>query len=322
MQAALNIFILLALSAIPVAAMGAPADDSPPVISPLVHEMLTIEFEPINEMSGLVRSRRFEDVYWIHNDSGDTARLFAVNGRGEVLFPSFMQRMYYGEKVEEGKQPWPGLAVEVAANLDWEDIAVDDEMIYIAEMGNNDNARRDLGVYVIPEPNPRSVGRTRSLKFVPVRYPDQEEFPAQQWRYDNEAMFVFNDKLYFLTKHRRRGEPMGWEPGTDLYRLNSMKTGEFNVLEKVDEHEQITLVTGADVSPDSKHLVVLCYTQLWVFKRPRRGDKWLSTDPRMIPLIFEQTGQVEAVAWQDNDTIVIGNEQSRLYTVELAEFPE
>ncbi|MBD3648731.1 MAG: hypothetical protein HUJ31_15055 [Pseudomonadales bacterium] len=160
------------------------------------------------------------------------------------------------------------------------------------------------------------------MKFIPIRYPDQEAFPAKKWHYDNEGMFVFRGKLYFLTKHRKAGEPMGWEPGTHLYRLNDMKTDEFNVLEKVDSHDRITLVTGADLSPDGEHLAILCYTQLWVFERPRSGDKWLSTDARMIPLTLEQTRQVEAVTWQDNDTIIFGNEQSRLYTVELADFPE
>ncbi len=282
----------------------------------------TLEFGSISELSGIARSRRFDDIYWVHNDSGDTARLFAIDGDGKIVFPSYQRRMYYGEEVEEGKQPWPGLAVALAANLDWEDIAADDEMIYIAEMGNNTNARRDLGVYVVPEPNPRAVGRTRTLKFVPVRYPDQKEFPAKEWHYDNEGMFVFKGKLYFLTKHRKPGEPAGWEPGTHLYRLDSMKTGEFNELRRIDQHDQVSVVTGADLSPDGEHLAVLCYTQLWVFDRPGRGDRWLSSDSRMIPLAFEHTKQAEAVTWRDNETIIIGNEDSELFVVSLTDLPE
>lgn len=290
--------------------------------SELVHKEKDLAFAPIAEMSGISKSRRFDDVYWIHNDSGDSARLFAINGNGEVIFPSFLSQNYHGTDTEDGKQPWPGLAVEVAANIDWEDIAVDEEMIYVAEMGNNGNARRDLGVYVIPEPNPRAVAHTRALKFVPVRYPEQKSFPAEQWHYDVEGMFVFQEKLYFLTKHRQRGKASGWEAGTKLYRLDSMKTDEFNVLTRVDTHDQISLVTGADLSPDGEHLVVLCYTQLWVFERPVSGDAWLSAPSRMISLRLEQTKQAEAVTWRDNRTIIIGNEESELFRVDLEDMPD
>ena len=58
-----------------------------------------------------------------------------------------------------GKPPYPGVRLDGAANFDWEDIAIDGETLYVPDMGNNGNARRDLGVYVLPEPNPASDGR-------------------------------------------------------------------------------------------------------------------------------------------------------------------
>ena len=54
--------------------------------SPLV-DAGTVTFEPVNEMSGIAKSNTFEDVYWVMNDSGDTPRIFAVNGRGELIKP-------------------------------------------------------------------------------------------------------------------------------------------------------------------------------------------------------------------------------------------
>ncbi|MEX2488260.1 MAG: hypothetical protein WD356_01895 [Pseudomonadales bacterium] len=210
----------------------------------------------------------------------------------------------------------------MAANIDWEDIAVGEEMIYVAETGNNGNARRDLGVYVIPEPNPRAVARTRALKFIPFRYPEQEHFPAKQWHYDSEAMFVFDGTLYFLTKHRQPGEISAWEPGTNLYRLDTMRPDKFNTLTPVDSHQDVSLVTAADLSPDGEHLAILCYTNLWVFERPGEGDKWLSAPARMIPLQPGKTKQAEAVTWADKDTLIIGNEESELFRVKLADMSD
>jgi hypothetical protein len=104
-----------------------------------IQKVTNIEFEAISEMSGLAKSRRYADVYWMHNDSGDRARLFAADSEGKVIIPRFMSSFYHGEREEADKNPWPGLIIETAVNIDWEDIAVDEDFLYIADMGNNGN---------------------------------------------------------------------------------------------------------------------------------------------------------------------------------------
>jgi hypothetical protein len=127
--------------------------------------------------------------------------------------------------------------------------------------------------------------------------------------------------LYFLTKHRKPGKIAEWETGSNLYRLDSRYTDRFNILTKVDEHPGLRLATGADLSPDGKHLVILAYTQLWVFSNPGRKGKWLSGDARRLPLTLENTRQVEAVCWLDNETILIGNENRDLFKLKLSDIP-
>ncbi|SVC85139.1 uncharacterized protein METZ01_LOCUS337993, partial [marine metagenome] len=34
-----------------------------------VEKFYDLDFEPISEMSGMVKSKRFPEVYWLHNDS-------------------------------------------------------------------------------------------------------------------------------------------------------------------------------------------------------------------------------------------------------------
>lgn len=285
----------------------------------------TISYGPLAELSGLVKSKRFPGVIWAHNDSGDIPRLFAINETGEVLFPSFLQNKYYTDPPQAGKEEWPGHLVHLAANLDWEDIAIDEDFIYIADLGNNGNARRDMGIYVIPEPNPTAVEATRPLRFLPIRYPDQAQFPAEEWHFDNEALFTDGGHLYFLTKHRQPGKPAQWESGSKLYRLETNHTDKFNILKKVDQHPGVLLATGADLSPDGEHLVVLGYTQLWVFSKPglsaRKKGRWLSGDARRLELTLANTRQAEAVCWLDNDTLLIGNENRDLFKVELSDIP-
>src|SRR5262249_35783673 len=45
----------------------------------------TIQVAAIHEASGIVASALHEDTYYVHNDSGDRARFFAVSGSGADL---------------------------------------------------------------------------------------------------------------------------------------------------------------------------------------------------------------------------------------------
>jgi hypothetical protein len=287
----------------------------------VLEQPLQITFPAVNEMSGIVKSRRFDNVYWVHNDSGDQPRLFALDNNARIIFPGFLRRDFHGETVAPGKRPWPGHEIHVAANVDWEDIAVDDDMLYIADMGNNGNARRDLGVYVVPEPNPRAVELTRPIAFLPVRYPEQDSWPASQWHYDSEALFVADHQLYFITKHRQPGKIDKFEAGAMLYRLDTRFTDKYNDLVKVDQHDLLAVATGADLSPDGRLLAVVTYQDLWLFEKPAAGDQWLSSQAYRLALDRSQIKQVEAITWIDDDTLLLGNEEGQLYQVKRSSVP-
>ena len=123
---------------------------------------------PAKENSGIVKSRQWPDVFWMHNDSGDEPRVYAVRRDGTV-YPSDR----YGTEQ-------PGTLIGGAINVDWEDITVDNRgHLIVADSGNNYNDRRDLVLYVLPEPSP-AAGRTTWIRRVFFRYPDQVQFPAPQ----------------------------------------------------------------------------------------------------------------------------------------------
>ena len=39
----------------------------------------------IPEASGIVKSRRYPGIYWVHNDSGNPPLLFAIRGDGRIV---------------------------------------------------------------------------------------------------------------------------------------------------------------------------------------------------------------------------------------------
>ncbi len=277
---------------------------------------------PVNEMSGIAKSVTYQDVWWVHNDSGSDPRLFALDGKGRVIMPDSARAAFRVENKKKGggsekgkKELWPGLEVLGAHNVDWEDIAVHDGSIYIADLGNNLNARRDLGIYVVREPNPRVTTKARVLKFIPVAYPDQDEFPPSRLQFDCEGFFFSDEKIYLLSKHRNRiGVTVG---GTKLYRLDTEYSDRVNVAKLVSIHPDFDVPTSARLSPDSNHLCVLTYSSLWVFARPKTGDDWLSGRSRKILLPMSDTRQVEGVCWVNDGEIRFSNEQRDLYQVSL-----
>ena len=227
----------------------------------------TFSADPLSEVSGMVKSRSYTNTYWVVNDSGNGNRLFAVNNEGNNIIPTFSRFSFYGEDAEEGKEQWEGFRVLYAENIDWETMTVDDNYLYVGDVGNNFNNRRDLKVYLLSEIDPTASTQSAVIKMLPVRYPDQTEFPSiVSPHFDSEAMFIADGALYFITKHRNgRG---GYEAGAKLYRLDTDFTEQGNELTLVETHSDLLAVTGAELSPDDQTLAVVSYEALWLFGRP------------------------------------------------------
>lgn len=111
----------------------------------------------IVEASGLVASAKTPGVLWVHNDSGDGARLFAVRRDGALV---------------------AALDVRGAAARDWEAMAAGPgaggaPALYVGDIGDNDAARASVTIYVVPEPAldppPSSVTVERVVE---LRYED------------------------------------------------------------------------------------------------------------------------------------------------------
>ena len=119
------------------------------------------------EVSGIAAGIASPNVLYVHNDSGDSARFFALDKRsGDVLAEYHV----------------PG-----AHNVDWEDIAVGPcsagSCLYIADTGDNDEKRKDTALYRAPEPR-QGATSVKAERF-PVRYPHGAR--------DAEALFEDSD---------------------------------------------------------------------------------------------------------------------------------
>lgn len=266
--------------------------------APAQHLVGSLGAGPAKENSGIVKSRNEENVFWMHNDSGDEPRIYAIRRDGTV-YPS-------------DRYDTPGTLIGGAINVDWEDIATAaDGTIIVADLGNGENDRRDLALYFIDEPA-ATAGRTTFRRKVFVRYPDQPSIPAPQenFNFDCEAIFTLGESLYLLTKHRS-------DSATKVYRLDDFTEGTTHDLELLQRFEIGGQAVAADALPDGSRIVVATYDTLWLFEVSNR-DRPLDTPIARLPFDGED---VEAVCFDGPDTVLFADEATaKLYRADIADF--
>src|SRR3954471_8051797 len=62
-----------------------PTDVASAVSIGLPTQIGTISASVLPEVSGIVDGRATPNTFWVHNDSGDTARFYAINHQGTLL---------------------------------------------------------------------------------------------------------------------------------------------------------------------------------------------------------------------------------------------
>lgn len=204
----------------------------------------------IDETSGLVVSRRHADVLWLHNDSGDSARVFAVQPAGALL----------------------GIfTLPTVEAIDWEDIAVGPgpragrSYLYIADIGDN-RRRRTEGVFLyrVPEPpltaSPEDPARGHlgPLERFRLRYPDGP--------HDAETLLVdpTTGEVVVLTKALFRAPRIFYIDALDKP-LATFEGGE--PLDLKAAGIRALLPTGGDVSADGRWVLVRSYRSAYLWHR-------------------------------------------------------
>lgn len=240
----------------------------------------------IAEISGIAPSRTAKGLWWVHNDSGDKARLYVVNSGGKLL----------------GRYTVTG-----ARNRDWEDMAgfTAQKRLYIADFGDNELKRDDLTLYRVKEPDLSkgiSDGATEPAEVFPFRYPDG--------RHNAEALFVDpkTGRPYIVAK--TMSPPGGVYRFPMPLRPNVIVTLEKMTGAAVDRISSLLMVTGAAASPNGDRVVVRTYLGAFEITRVAGGsfETIFKSTPQSIKLPREQQG--EAISYTlDGKSLVTTSEK-------------
>jgi hypothetical protein len=138
---------------------------------PPLERLGTLDRQRIPEASGIVKSRRYPGVFWVHNDSGNAPLLFAIRRDGQII------RQFRLE----------------VPNIDWEDISIDDQgHLYLGDIGNNGGVLPLRAIYRIDEPDPAEpTDRTlRASSATFYTFPTRDPFDAEGLVYDGDTAIV------------------------------------------------------------------------------------------------------------------------------------
>ncbi|HWW77716.1 MAG TPA: hypothetical protein VNZ44_20095 [Pyrinomonadaceae bacterium] len=278
-----------------------PVADATPVT------LARLEDPAITESSGIVASRRNPGLFWTHNDSGDSARVFAFDreGRSRGTF-----------------------RVEGAQARDWEDIAAGpgpaqgQTYLYVGDIGDNGREREQVVVYRFPEPELKAYATggaalsTEPAEAVRLKYPDGA--------HNAEALLVHpsTGDLYVVTKTAG---------GAGVYKLAAPFTAEgVHTLARVatlNGPEAFgMLVTGGDISPDGTRVALCDYLQAYELTLPAGAknfdDIWSQT-PVVVPIGVRGSGIGEAVCYRlDGAALLATSEGDHPPLIEIALPPE
>ncbi len=227
----------------------------------------------LTEISGLAPSRRTADIVWAHNDSGDRARLFALDAHANVRGT---------------------VRIDGARAYDWEDLAsftMDGEAwLLVGDVGDNASHRADAYLYLIREPDPATLDPDRETTAplvvrMSVVYPDGPR--------DCEALAVDSlTRTIFLISKRTVPAvvytlPLTTNPvraeltptATRLTPLDLPQPSPIQSMMPTPSGRYGSQPTGFDIAADGSAAVVLTYANIWLYPH-QAGETWAETFAR------------------------------------------
>jgi hypothetical protein len=266
-----------------------------------------LEDRAIDESSGIAASRRYPDLFWTHNDSGDGPFLYAFDrqGRKHGTWRVMGAKADDWEDIASGPGPQPGQSY-----------------LYVGDIGDNGKDRREIIVYRIAEPRVTAIAaasdrsapeRTEPAEAIRLRYPDR--------RHDAEALAVHpvTGDLYVITKTRNTTAASG------VYKLAApFSTSTVHTLEKVSGLIIPSLlpgmITGADISPDGRRIILCDYFNAYELNLPEGSNNKFDDIWKQTPVTVKlgPRPQGEAICYRlDGRAILATSEASPAPLIEI-----
>lgn len=265
----------------------------------------------VPEMAGLIRDGRLAEIsgmaaspsapqrFWVHNDSGANADVFAIDANAAVRARLRLL----------GVKP-----------VDWEDMAAftldGQSWLLLADTGDNGGVRKRVELVIVEEPALGSTADEQSFQSAPAR---RIPFRYADEPHDVEAVGVDATTATVLLLTKRTTPLQVWSlPLRADARTETVATliGELQVADELlpgvdfERRLQPGRPTSLSISRDARRAAVLTYASVWIYDRAAQ-ESWASAfarKPRVFPIAL--LAQAEAIAFgADADTVYITGER-------------
>ncbi|MEY4929455.1 MAG: hypothetical protein RI909_179 [Bacteroidota bacterium] len=222
----------------------------------------------LREASGLVASIINPGYLWTHNDSGNSASIYLLNEKGQVVMTCKLKN---------------------TVNRDWEDITIGPgpeegiNYIYVADIGDNNAMYSYKILYRIKEP-------ILTSNKIEVNEVDKLVFELPDGVRDAEAIMIDPITRYFYISSKR-------EHSVRLYEIKFPFISD--TLRAVEVAKlPFTSIVAANISADGREVLMKNYKEIYYWKRDSLESipSLLKKDP--LQLNYKSEPQGEAIAWK------------------------
>ena len=228
-----------------------------------------IQNDKVAEASGIVSSRLNKGLFWVINDSGNEAKIYLLNAKGEII------------------NSW---LINGSQNTDWEDLTIKTDQqtgrsfLIIGDIGDNMAIRNHINILVIEEPEFTNTLDTAINKF------KKYKFKYEDGARDAETILFdpMTEELFVVSKREDNVRVYG-TPKI----LNETDTMLLDYKCSLPFHN----VTSGDISIDGKEILLKNYNAIFYWQRKTNEtiiDAMLK-DHELLNYTPEPQG--ESIAW-------------------------
>lgn len=223
----------------------------------------------LDEASGLVASIKNPGYFWTHNDSGNPAEVYLINGKAEIVMTCKLPNV---------------------PNRDWEDITVgpgpkeNKNYLYVGDIGDNEAQYAYKIIYRFEEPV-LSEGNNVIDQF------DTLVFQLSDGVRDTEALMIdpTSKELFIFSKR---------EDSVRMYQIPFEFASGDTVVAERKIILPLTRIVAACISTDGTEVLIKNYDYIYYWKRTDNQSisELLQTNP--IELLYNREPQGESITWQ------------------------
>lgn len=239
-----------------------------------------LQDKEMNEISGISASGIVKDIYYVHNDSGDTSRFFSISPDGKLISTIYFKG---ATKAEKGV-------------VDCEDIAVGPgpdskkSYVYMGDIGDNYSMRKFITVYRMAEQSSFFKEGVTHATATPLhlKYPDGPK--------DAETLMVDPlEKLIYIVS--KRHDTVAIYTAPLAYKANDTVVMARRAKLFFKGFKPFKWITAGDISKDGHQILLKSYEKVYYWKRNDDEPVWKVMQEKPEELNYQQERQGEAIGF-------------------------